>query len=421
VRKTRVKHAIAVVLGLVLCGGFARGDEPPATDPSEIMNALLGSLLGFKDMSETELQDEVAEIGGIPFRARVPLDYLSKAELGRYLKDVFDTEYPPARAVADQRLLIALDLLEAGTDLRAIRARLLEENIAGFYDERPGHRRLYAVSQDRKLTPANQLILAHELRHALQDQYMSVHDVLPDSVGDFDDRRVALLCLLEGDATFVMEQFLLRRLPGGESQDLDLSGLSLPEASLPNVAPVLREQLVRPYIAGRDFARAVWRNGGWPAVKTAWSAPPSSSEQVLHPAKYLSREAPQRVEIAYAPASGSVLTEGVFGELLIRPLLGDGGEEAAAGWGGDAFRVWDLSGKTLLVWRSQWDSGRDEDEFMAAARDRLASGVAASNDEGWTVFRKQGWSRALAKRSGGVVLVASDDPEAFRAALRGVR
>ena len=46
-------------------------------------------------------------------------------------------------------MLIALDLLPAGTDLRAVRARVLEENIAGFYDERPGKKRLYAVSEDR--------------------------------------------------------------------------------------------------------------------------------------------------------------------------------------------------------------------------------------------------------------------------------
>ncbi len=417
--KTLVRRVLAVMVGLAFCVGGVRADDPPP-DPTDLLNALLGSLLGFKDMTDTELQDEVAEIGGIPFRTPVPLDYLSHDDLARYLKDVFDSEYPPERAVADQRLLSALDLLEPGTDLRATRARLLEENIAGFYDERPGHRRLYAVSADRKLTPANQLILAHELRHALQDQYMTVHDALPDSVGDFDDRRVALLCLLEGDATFLMEQFLARRMPG-TPEDLDLSGLSLPETALPGVAPVLRDQLVQPYIAGRDFARGLWKAGGWPAIKTAWSAPPASTEQVLHPAKYASHEPPQRVEIAYAPPGGRVATEGVLGELLMRPLLGDGNEKAAAGWGGDAYRVWDVGGKTLLVWRTQWDTAHDADEFALAARARFAGGGPNANEDGWMVFRKGGWSRALAPRAGGIVIVASDDPDVFRAALRGIR
>ena len=40
---------------------------------------------------------------------------------------------------------------------------------------------LYAVSEDRTLTPANQLVLSHELRHALQDQYADVHRALPEN------------------------------------------------------------------------------------------------------------------------------------------------------------------------------------------------------------------------------------------------
>jgi hypothetical protein len=86
--------------------------------------------------------------------------------------------------------------LSPQTDLRDLRARVLEENIAGFYDERPGKKRLYAVSDDRRLSPSNQLILSHELRHALQDQYVDLHAQLPDAVGDFDDRRLAWLSLL---------------------------------------------------------------------------------------------------------------------------------------------------------------------------------------------------------------------------------
>jgi len=44
--------------------------------------------------------------------------------------------------------------------------------------------RLYAISDQRTLTPANQLVLAHELRHALQDQYADLHGTVPLAVGD---------------------------------------------------------------------------------------------------------------------------------------------------------------------------------------------------------------------------------------------
>ena len=35
--------------------------------------------------------------------------HLSPADLARYLKDVLDDEYPPARALADQRTLVAFE------------------------------------------------------------------------------------------------------------------------------------------------------------------------------------------------------------------------------------------------------------------------------------------------------------------------
>ena len=382
----------AAVLAALLLAAPAAAQEPPPVDPTDIVNTLLGGLLGFKDITGPELQAEVAEVGGVPFRSDVPLRYLTRAELSRYLKDVLDDEYPASQARADQKTLVAFGLLDPATDLRAVRARLLEENVAGFYDERPGKKQLYAVSEDQRLTPTNQLILSHELRHALQDQYAAVRDVIPSSVGDFDDRRIAFLSLLEGDATLVMERFLMRRLPGME--DTELSGLSMPVPAVPGAPRVLADQLVLPYVVGRDFARAVWQRGGWDAIKAAWSRPPESSEQVLHPEKFFAREPAQRVEITYAPAGGSLVNEGVLGEMLTRTLLGEGSDAAAAGWGGDRFRVWDVGGRSLLVWRSVWDSAADLAEFKQALLGRLAAERTPAGERGPFHWSGTPWSAA---------------------------
>ncbi|HEY2945927.1 MAG TPA: hypothetical protein VGN09_26080 [Vicinamibacteria bacterium] len=411
-----MKLRTAVLGAMLLLAVPLRAQEPPPVDPSDLINTLLGGLLGFKDMTGPELQTEVAEVGGVPFRSDVPLRYLTRAELSRYLKDVLDDEYPVAQARADQKTLVAFGLLAPGTDLRGVRARLLEENVAGFYDERPGKKQLYAVSEDRRLTPTNQLVLSHELRHALQDQYANVHDAIPASVGDFDDRRIAYLSLLEGDATLVMERFLLRRVPGME--DAELSGLSMPTPAVPGAPKVLADQLVLPYIVGRDFARAVWQRGGWDAIKAAWSRPPESSEQVLHPEKFFAREAPRPVDISYAPPGATLVNEGVLGELLTRTLLGEGSDAAAAGWGGDRFRVWDVGGRSLLVWRSVWDGPADLAEFKQALLGRLAAERTPAGERGpFRLFANAPWRFAAGEVAGGVVLVSSDDDRAFDAAL----
>ena len=405
---------------LLVLPAAAPAQEPPP-DASDLVNVLLAGFLGFRDMTGPELQKEVAELGGVPFRSDVPVEFMDRRELPRYLKELVDSEYPAARASADARTLAAFDLLTPGADLREMRSRLLEENVAGFYDERPGRKKLFAISADKHLTPANQLVLAHEMRHALQDQYMDVHRSLDDSVSDFDDRRMAFMSLLEGDATLLMERFLLRRLPAGEegaekAEDVDLSMLA---PSIEGVPPVLRDQLVLPYTTGLEFTRFLFRSGGWARVKQAWDRPPQSTEQVLHPEKYVAGERPLSVPIAYAPSGGHLLNQGVLGEMFLNTLLGDEtAPDAAEGWGGDAFRLFDLSGKTLLVWRCVWDTPDAAERFrpaiLARFQQKHGNGTPLG---GFTVFGQGPWRFAVRAGAGGALLVSSDDEAALSAAV----
>jgi hypothetical protein len=412
---------LAVVLAAVIVAAPAAVQEPPAQDPTELLDALLSGLLGFREMAGPELQAEVARVGGVPFRSEVKVDFMSRAELRGYLDELMNEDYPASRARADQRTLEAFDLIPPGGDLREVRRRLLEQNVVGFYDERPGRKRLYSVSTDRRLTPANQLVLSHEMRHALQDQYLDVHGFLPEEVGDFDDRRMAFLALLEGDATLVMELFLRERLPQPTALDQDWSGLSLPSDVMPDTAPVLRDQMIFPYFSGRDFVRALWRNGGWEAVRRAWQRPPESTEQVLHPEKYLTGETGRRMTWSFAPKRGRLVNDGILGEAFVRTLLGEDCGEAAAGWGGDAFRVWDVSGATVLAWRSEWDSPRDLAEFAEALRLRFTRTHGAGSTRGpAVVFRKAPWSVALRPGPERVDVVSADDERAFAEAVEAL-
>jgi hypothetical protein len=422
------------ILALLLCGAVGAaaqappppgGSAGPATDPAELVDALLGALMGPAETTGPELQREVAEVGGIPFRWDVPIAFMGHEELVAYLREVMDSEYPPARAEADERLLQALDLLDSQTDLRALRGRVLEENVIGFYDERPGQQRLFAVSEEEAFTPMNQIVLVHELRHALQDQYEQLHWQLPDEVGDFDDRRLAWMCLLEGDATLLMERFVLARLgalglglPDSLAEqayaDMSVPGL----ADVPGAPAVVRDQLVMPYLAGRDLARAIEARGGAEAMKEAWRSPPDSTEQVLHPEKFFRGEAPRVVTPRRAPPGGRLLSQGVLGELLVRTLIEETGE-AAAGWGGDAWRLWDVQGGSALVWTSAWDSVRDATEFEDALRRRFARRRGAEGRrDAWAVFQGEaGWRFAM-RRAGDVVnVVSADVPAAFDALL----
>lgn len=414
---------ITSLLGVAATGpaqGPPEGSGPPegGDEATELVNSMLGSFLS-PDVTGAELQRAVADVGGIPFRRDVPIAFMGHDELVAYLKEVFDTEYPESMADADERLLKGLDLLPVEMDLRETRARLLEENVVGFYDERPGQQQLFAVSEEEAFTPMNQIVLAHELRHALQDQYQQIHWHLPDDVGDFDDRRTAFLALLEGDATLVMERFVLARMgalgAGGlmsQLMDQTYAEMSAPGiADVPGAPPVLRDHLVMPYLAGRSLARAIESRDGWDGMLQAWRRPPVSTEQVLHPEKYFSGEPPRAVTPTRRPADGQLLGQGVIGELLIRTLVEDGPQSpAASGWGGDAYRLWDVGGRTVLVWETVWDTVEDAAEFEDAVRRRLARRQGAeARERDWALFAGAGeWRFALRRRGDVVEMVSSD-------------
>jgi hypothetical protein len=409
-------------LGLVVAlvaGGPVRSDEPPVPDANELLDALLLGLGGFAELTPAELEKEVADLGGVSFRSSVTFEYLDRPALARYVHQLLDEEYEPGQARADERTLAAFGLLAGSLDLRATRGKLLEDNVAGFYDLRPGKKRLYTISGQKRLTPANQVVLAHELRHALQDQYLDVHTLLPDEVGDFDDRSLALLCLLEGDALLVMERFITRRLTGGDEAPFDPSGFSLPAAAMADTPRILRDQLVMPYTLGRSFAATLHGKGGWPAVRAAWDRPPESSEQVLHPEKYASGERPRAVDPGPAPSGGQALADGVLGEAFVGTLLGDGSESAAAGWGGDRYRSWDVGGRTLLAWRSVWDTPADAREFEEAlARRLLARGAAGPERQGFRTVSAPPWSIAWrAEADGAITMLSADDDRLLGLAL----
>jgi hypothetical protein len=229
------------------------------------------------------------------------------------------------------------------------------------------------------------------------------------------------MALLEGDATLVMERFVQRRLgvPAGLSaggEGLDAAGLGAPGLfDLPDAPPAVRDHLIQPYLAGLAFARAVWERGGASAMREAWARPPESTEQVLHPSRYFAREAPRRLLPRLLPPPGArVLSQGTLGELLLRSLLEPGGAGAAEGWGGDAWRLYDVGGRTLLVWRSEWDSLADAREFEAGLHARFTRhATRESARAGFELYRNAGgWLFALRSREDAVELVSGDDPVA---------
>ncbi len=310
------------------------------------------------------LKKKIVAVGKLPFKREVPVRYVDKAQLTHSIALSWTAGYPEALSEKEARLIRLMGFVKNGADIkvRDIRKRILLDNAGGFYNEKT--HQLYVLSNYREVDYINSMILIHELRHALQDQYFDLTSLLhAHTDSDFDDRKLAVVAALEGDATFLMvrcgnlDANILTATP---SADALMSFLPVAKPSLLYGEPeVLKYQLLMPYIEGLRFVDAVFRKKKWNGVNGILHHPPSSTEQILHPGKYFSGEEPIKVMIQYRPEGYNLYHSGVLGEYYLGVLLkspGDYSEKAyAQGWGGDTFHIFQKADSYVLVWESVWD------------------------------------------------------------------
>jgi hypothetical protein len=407
-----VPFAVIVSLALVL-GALAfaldGGDGRPA--PARLRPAGLAQIV-----------ERVERERGLEFeRVPEPVE-VTPQQARREGLESLDADYPPARRRADAEVLVLLGLVPPGTDLGEAAASTLSESVAGYYD--PRKRRLRIV---RGAQTANrvlyEMVLAHELTHALEDQRFGF-DL--DALAAGGDRALADTALIEGTATALMYRYVEERF-GAEELFGGLAASAFQgTADLP---PFLTAQLLFPYGAGEKFVARLIEvgNGRWKVVDAALRfRPPASTEQILHPDSYLRVEQPRRVSL-HGPvaAFGSGWRPALrasFGEWQTQKLLaragGTSSPEAAAGWGGDRYALLERGGRRALVMRWKWDSARDRTEFVRALRAWAADGLPDSTPAGRDGWRTPAGAAALAVGRGAVTLVLAPEPALARRASR---
>jgi hypothetical protein len=308
-------------------------------------------------------------------------------------------------------------------DFSALMTRVMTSQVGAYYDP---EKRSFFVVMTGLPDMMQGVIYSHELYHALQDQYFDLTRYMdpegkesPDAVTRNSDSRMARTAVVEGEATYMMSLWMMHKVtqksPTHESMativamQANMSMDQLREAmKQPQVAEMvgkemqgsvdaareipsfIMDSMLGVYFKGLSFVYAV-HDEGWPAVEKLYTDyPPQSTEHILHPDKWLAREAPVVFEW---PKFGKIralrgwelLDDDVMGEFQWRMVFREQGlaaeaESAAAGWGGDRYAVFkrEDSGATLLLLRTRWDSVQEADEFTAAYRRVQAAKSAAA-------------------------------------------
>ena len=323
------------------------------------------------DAARGEIESAVEKIRELKFLQPVVFDVVSHVTIKATLEKKLAEQYSDGDFKNTTLGLAALGLLDRDFPLKQKLLDLLGEQVAAFYDQ---HAHKLFMFEDAKLELLqNKIILAHELTHALQDQNFGLAK-LPLEIKTNDDRAIAASALVEGDATLVMSEYMMKNMTGAGAQQ-SLAGLMSQSTQQIEHAPrFLRETLMFPYVQGEQFCATLQQHGGWKAVSDAFKNPPSSSAQILHPEKYLATPREEPVAISWSGNDTTALgkkpiDDNVLGELGVRILISEWldaetAEKVAGGWRGDRYLVFD-DGKNLVL-RTRWKNGAAAEAFVVA-------------------------------------------------------
>jgi heme-degrading monooxygenase HmoA len=317
---------------------------------------------------QEDILNQTAILRGLQPKASVPFAFVDAA----YLRQDLLKSYNNPDAIRDlevsRKLLVLLGLLSPDADLHGMLVDLYAENVVGYYNH--DDKKMYVVSGQTTFGPEEKVTLAHEFTHALQDQYFDLHKV-EAGTEDNGDYSLAVEALIEGDATLTMVLYARTYLSPEELFQLQNSEAS---SSLDRVPLVVRDEVEFPYNEGALFALRLFQSGGYDAVNAAFRDPPKSTEQIIHPGKYLAHEQPIQVtlpDLAGALGPGwTQLRSDVLGELDVRILLEqfldpNVAAKGAEGWGGDRFALLeDATGRDAVVVSTVWDSEAEAGEFF---------------------------------------------------------
>jgi hypothetical protein len=310
-----------------------------------------------------EVLADMSQITGWKLKTPLKKSLRSRDEIRAYVIRQMDDEKDATARYASRRSAEAFGLIPRGFDLDDFLVNLLTEQIAGLYD--PKAHEFYIAAW----IPAEdqRMVMAHELTHALEDQYFPVEDWVKAAKPN-DDAELARESVLEGSAMAAMLEYMLRdkNLSLRDLPDIDPSAFVGDMADTPilkKAPPFIKDSLMFPYFAGLNFSIVVLKGGGWRSFDAVFAKPPANTQQILHPEIYRAGKIPEPLKLDLPDSipgdSWTLLEQNHLGEFGWREVGKQYFEEQrakdlAAAWDGDIYSTYESKsgqkeGKSLLL------------------------------------------------------------------------
>jgi hypothetical protein len=397
------------------------------------------------------IRREVETLRGKPFTNEVPVFRVSPRELRAISDRDWEKNFPGPKLKRYEELLTWVDMLPPHTDLKKAYGDFYAEELAGLYD--PDGKEMCipmsptnADSTVRKLetvSPAvDNIVLAHEFTHALEDQYWPIDDPEDNNPKLSTDRGTAHSFLNEGSASREMLEavpaeaernralgyFLVWNLIhsglGEAVLDYALAGAwKGSDVLVKGVPATIARSEAMPYAFGYSFCTEIMRKWGLDGLDYIYENPPVSSEQVMHPRKAWEwRDFPVQINIPdELPGNWEQMSMDSLGEAGVAVLFGcqfqnlNLGLEIGRGWDGDHVALFERpDGHRLFVWASSWDSTNAAGRFVAACgreRERVHQAKVTGSKSSRLEWRRPDGRAGIAVRDGKrVILIETDEP-----------
>jgi hypothetical protein len=219
---------------------------------------------------------------GMLFKHPVQVLFMTPKAFNKTVASSPDEETDSDRQDAknQEAILRSMGLIDGKVDLYKQENGLDENGILAYYDFHDKKVRVKGT----QLTPDVRVTLAHELTHALQDQYFDLgrQDTLPD------DASLAYRSVIEGDAVVVQDAYA-QTMSQADQDAYDKAESQGSDQAYSNVPDILVAQDTEPYVIGPAFVGALKDRGGNSAIDDALHNPPASTAALMNLFTYLNQ------------------------------------------------------------------------------------------------------------------------------------
>jgi hypothetical protein len=377
------KRGSAVLVGLAataLLLAACRGDSEPR----------LPDLTPFNPETADQIHEirsrmvEVRELG----TAKIEEGTLDRGALIQYYQEwnTWTREHEGGELEAWNAAWRLLHMIGPEDDLLDLFTAQGGEDTMGLYSSSDNKLAL-VIEEAGDISMGDRLVLAHEYVHSLQDARFDLAKLhkLEDKDGANTNYETTVECLIEGDATLSMVRYAVEKLDDEEQEALldEWDKEDGTDSEAREYPPALERYIDFPYGQCADFVQYLFDEGGWSAVNRAYENVPVSTEQILHPEKFLAGEKPLAFELPDLSdslgAGWKQLDDSMFDEFdvynyVLTSLEGQEkhaervADHAADGWGGGRIALYkgDDTSRVLIHLRLDWDTESDTSAFVDA-------------------------------------------------------